>query len=134
MSRTFLSENERKNKLFESWNEYLDKLQSHFIGKQSEGFYEGSATISEVTINTFGVYLEDGTSIRHIPINSTISKSTCSLDSLYIALIKIESKWWPLEIISIGSFLNYHALVSKKEVHFSVNPRLMEEVGESVVH
>lgn len=119
MKRTFATEDERKTKLFESWIFYLTAIHRQFVGAFEE-IYEGLVTVSDLSKNRIGFHLEDGRKLRHIPISPDINANTCRLDCMYVVLGRKKDRWWPLDVISIGSIIG-----SEPEgLHMTINPLL----------
>ncbi len=118
MKRTFPSEHSRKDQLFAAWIEYLHQVHAKFeIGRFDE-IYEGLATVSDLTPNRMRLNLHEGTKVRDISIQPKISYHTQRQDVVFIVIGLHKGIWWPLDVISIGSF------VSSKgdEVHITFNP------------
>ncbi len=118
MKRTFASEDERKNKLFECWITYLKGVHTKTNLEKFDEIYEGLAYISDLSKNRLGLHLDDGRKLRHIPISQEISELSVRLDAVYIILGKISDKWCPLDIISIGSTIE----LEPAQFHMTLNP------------
>ena len=127
MNRTFASEDKRKTKLFEGWIEYLTKIHFQFEENEFEEIYEGVAVVSDLSKSRIGFHLENGKKIRHIPISQEISCDSSRLDSMYIVLGLKNGKWWPLDVISIGSIIP-----GKPDIgHITYNPLYMNHMSQS---
>ncbi|MBX3021427.1 MAG: hypothetical protein KF799_07080 [Bdellovibrionales bacterium] len=118
MNRTLTSEDNRKTVLFDAWIAYLMKVHLEFDDSQIDEIYEGTAVISDLTKNTIGFHLEDGRKLRHVPIDPDISKHSCRLDMMYVILGRRNNRWWPLDVLSIGSTL----LGKQSAAHITYNP------------
>lgn len=121
MNRTYASEDDRKTKLFESWNAHLKKIHEQFSDHNFEQLYEGTATVSELSTNFMGLHLDDGRKLRYISISPEIKEHSSRLDLIYLLIGQRDGRWWPLEVTSIGSVVEYMS----GKVHFTFNPELM---------
>jgi hypothetical protein len=127
MKRTFESENIRKTKLFDAWIEYLRTIHSEFGEVASEEIYEGLATVSDLSRNRIGFHLDDDRKLRHIPIAPAISEQSCRLDTMFVTLGLREGRWWPLDVISIGSVI----FGRRNEGHITYNPLYVNGMSNS---
>lgn len=128
MNRTFASEDKRKTKLFEAWNEYLqtNPLPIERGGKFEE-LFEGIVKVSDISPNFLNIQLEDECKVEPLPINIKISFHSLRHDEMYMVLgLTKDKKWWPLDITSIGSIFDQNH--NNAKVHMTVNPLLMENV------
>jgi hypothetical protein len=132
MNRTFESEDKRKGQLFSLWIEYLRVVHRQFGEYEFEDVYEGVATVSDLSKNRIGFCLADGRKLRNIPITPQISQRTSRLDHMYIVIGLSNGKWWPLDVISIGSIVGDCNLEGGgKGVHMTFNPEYL--AGDLVV-
>ena len=122
MNKTFANEDSRKNKLFEAWNKHLQNIHHQFPQNSFNEVYEGIVTVSELSKSYLGVHLDDGRKLLHIQIDPHVSAHSSCLDLIYIVLGKRNEKWWPLEVVSIGSTLG------EKEAHLTFNPQLIDSL------
>lgn len=126
MNRPFENEDKRKEQLFSAWIEYLrvvHKQMAQFGDREFEDLYEGVATVADLSKNRIGFNLADGRKVRHIPITPQISQRTSHLDHMYIAIGLSNGKWWPLDVISIGSIIgDCNVQGGGKGVHMTFNP------------
>ncbi len=120
--RTFVSEDTRKDKLFEAWNAYFEKTAPLFSKWEFEESYFGQAIVSELTKNRIGFHLDDGRKIRHIPVDSQVTASSSPLDNVFVVLGQYQKRWWVLDLISIRSLVN----VETGQHHLSYNPIYFE--------
>lgn len=125
--RTLASEDTRKAKLFTAWISYLNNLHAQFQDETFEEFYEGMATVSELSKDRIGLRLEDDRTLRHISIVPEISAQSCRLDQIYVVLGRRGAKWWPLDVISIGSVLGGRL----DKAHISYNPLHVNMMAQS---
>lgn len=131
MTEYCLKENDRKEKLFCAWGEYLDQLHlSEDIERPGAfaGLFEGLATISYTSKNSIGLHLDSGKKIRHLPVSPEISKHSRPLDILYIMIAQKGKRWVPIEVVSIGS----HLVGTPTEMHVTFNPRMIDSDIEGV--
>ncbi len=125
MKKTFQSEDTRKDKLFDAWNGYLSEVidpKFNLLVKDPTQFdrtYEGLVTITRMTPIYMNLKLETGEKINQVPISEEIMESSDLEDTMYMVLGKKENKWWPLDLISIGS------IFAKDRVHLSFNPLIV---------
>ena len=119
--RTFFTEDKRKDQLFLAWIEYLKELHAQFEGIEFDDFYEGTATISAVHENYMNLDLDDKRKLKGIPISSQVSKHSLPKDMAYVVLGRIKEKWFPLDVISIGTLIRTRKN-DLHEFHLSVNP------------
>ncbi len=127
MERTFASEDKRKDQLFKAWNEYLRNVHVRASQIDFEEVYEGSAFVSGVTKNTLSLRLENGQKLRHLGINPEISAHSARLDGVFMTLGLAQGKWWPLNVVSIFSLVNYE----RGEVHVTLNPVTISAVAQA---
>jgi hypothetical protein len=133
MKRTFENEDNRKNLLFEAWNEYSQEILGRPELKFFDEIYEGVGTVSDLSVNRIGFHLEDGRKIRHVQISSLISQHSVRMDQLYMILGRQNEKWWVLEIISMGSC--FFEKDARMRLHFTVNPLLVNaEIPPNLHH
>lgn len=119
MNRTFASEDERKTKLFDAWNSLLFEAWQRDPNEEFEEVYEGPATVSEISKNFIGLHLDDGRKLRDVVVNEPITRQSMRLDVMIIVLGKKQDKWWPLQLMSVGS------VISRREFHVTINPLLI---------
>jgi hypothetical protein len=124
MERTVLSENKRKDSLFEAWIEYLDKTHFELYGQRVIELFEGMASVSELSKTRMTLRLEDGRRIRKIPITPKIATYLFPGDSIYLALGRRELQWRVMDVISIGSLISGS---ESGEFHFSINPEYISK-------
>jgi hypothetical protein len=122
MKRTFLTEDSRKTKLFEAWNQYLQQTCLELEGEIFDEIYEGSAMVSDISKNRIGFHLKDGRKLRHIPITPEISESSSRLDHAFLTLGRREGSWRVLFVVSIGSIIPG----KRGGAHITVNPLLVD--------
>lgn len=120
MQRTLLSENTRKENLFEAWAKYLEKCKIALERKRMIEEFEGLATISNLSKTRMDLNLEDGRKIRGVPITSKISTHTHWEDTMYVIIGRYELEWRVRDVISIGSLLAKAG--SQGEFHLTINP------------
>lgn len=136
--RTFASEDDRKTKLFAAWTEYLCQMHTRYQYENGdpwnfEVIYEGSAHIQSKSKNQLNLHLESGERIRYLDVTTQISRLSCPMDMVFVVMGKHQEKWWPLDIISIGSFLDFKR-DQFQNFHLTFNPNLIEwlpEIGGS---
>lgn len=126
MSVTYKTEDDRKDKLFAAWNDYLDAIEREFghetqNGDEFQEILEGLAFLDSTSKGKMSLAFESGEIIKDLTVSEEIRVNSKSEDMLYIMLGNFSGKWLPIEVVSIGSWVNE----KKGEFHMSVNPRIM---------
>lgn len=121
MSKTFETENGRKDSFFEAWNNELIDRADRPDAKALEEIFEGLVTVSDLSRNRFGLRLDDGRKIDHVSLSPEVGRQVYRDDQIYVVLGRKKDKWWILDVISIGSFLGE----GKSGFHLTLNPLLV---------
>lgn len=133
MKRTFKTEDRRKDKLWIAWNEHLAAIAKKFSPDGEEFIfgkvYEGLAKIQSISENTMKLKVPNGEKACFIPITKDIMESSCIKDDIYIVIGKYQNRWWPLEVATIASFVNFKT----GEFHFSINPEITKEYNRKAM-
>ncbi len=131
MNRTFATEDQRKTMLFQKWINYLKQLCFRFEGIEFDDIYEGMATVTDLSKSRMGLHLQDGRKIKHVSITPQIGLFSLHLDLMFIVLGLKDGKWWPIDVISIGSIIS-----GKPEgAHITMNPMyVMNSPDSELVH
>ncbi len=126
-AKTFEEENSRKEKLFEAWQHYLNEVFEAMPDQIGfEDIYEGLGTVTALKENTIFLDLEDGRKLFHISVSQKIVQNSRCEDLMFMTLGRKDSKWYTLNIISIGSLIGKLS----NEIHMSINPKLMAESSQ----
>jgi hypothetical protein len=118
MNITFQSEDDRKTKFFAACIHYLTEFHGPMGDVEYEEIYEGMAAVSQLLVYRIGFKLDDGRTLGDIPISSRISQAARLSDSMYILAGRQKSKWWLLDVISVGSIVD----VKSGKIHVTFNP------------
>lgn len=118
MNTTFAKEDARKNKLFEEWIKHLRAVYAKFQQKDFQKFYEGMAKFSELGENRFDLVLDGGKKIKALEVTPEICAHSRAEDSMYIMIGRRGDKYWPLDVISVGTLLGG----TPCKMHVTYNP------------
>jgi len=123
MKRTFSSEDVRKDKLFDSWNEYLDCLQKNMDFGNCDETICDIAVVKEVFETEIVLRFEETHKTLKLFVPALVLKHCEKLDNINLTVARKGETWWPIDLITIGSIVQG----KKSGIHFSVNPRYFKQ-------
>jgi hypothetical protein len=132
--RTFASEDQRKDKLFVAWIEYLDSVWDKVEADdtavlQFERTFEGLATVTGVNGDYLNLELETLEKIKRLPVSSEVCEHQRVGDILYLTLGISKGVYWPFDVTSIGSMVP--APDNKTGLHLTINPLVLAHQSEA---
>lgn len=127
MKNVMLSENKRKDKLFEAWDSHLEKVRQKlkvdlFGPKMFQRTYEGVVEVTKVCSHFLELELEAGEKIKCKGLSPDVLEHSRENDGLTMVLGLYNREWFPIEIISIASYIPEGSMV---HFHYSIHPELM---------
>lgn len=121
MDKAFVKECNRKEKLLDLWNEFLDDYTSKNQNRVLDDLYEGMATVMVISETSISLRLEDNKKRVRIQVRSEISKLTSRGDNIYIVLGRQKGIWFAVDVISIGSVFDR----KEGKAHVSFNSKFL---------
>jgi hypothetical protein len=121
MDRTFATEDDRKTKLFEAWNEHLSATHPKLRTMNFQEIFEGMVTVLGRSKDCLSLQLMDGRKLRKVQITPEISAQSEILDTMFVVLGRRERKWFFLHVLSVGSIID----MTTGKAHLTVNPLLV---------